>query len=771
MIASIAFTLIYVYHNNREDALGLTEKLLNTLDRQIAAEVEEYLSPASEMVKLATNIVKDPSFSINSREQIEPLAIQILQIYPQLTIFSIADVEGNFIMPKKMADGRVDTKIINRSGNTKEVKWIRRDTSGAVTGEDMVTDDTYDARTRPWYTGAVETRGLFWTDVYIFFTDQKPGITAAMPVIDGNDTLQGVLGADIEIDELSQFLRDLTIGRNGRALIIDGQGRLVAYPQAGKMLEKVGDTLQPLALDALGDPVLSRAYNRFKVEGHGNRILTVDNRRYLNSVSSLRSTVVRDWSVMIVVPEEDFVGFVKENIARSMLLATIFVALASILAGLLVFQGLRGDRKVQEILNRKQTVETQSRAFSTLASDAAVFDSSDTESLGHLTEIVSDAAAVRRASFWQIDSGGNHLVCLDCYDSESKGHTHGTLFELKDYPEIFEFFQKKESILISDTIEEAQFSELHRVYFQPMGCRALLAVPVICRDRTEGALWLEHEGKARPWSLEDISFAKAIAGLLALRLSAHQKQVPQLMVKDEASESGGQVDRQDKNQDQTAPAVKIESTVKNSEPIARGPDSIAKLLKNRGYDGNGLEADVYPDVTVLVLRFIDPLSLAKNVEADHSRSAIDSLVCHFEEMVAARDLDYWNIVNDQIVCAAGLGEGSTEHGRLIADTALSLQDYCTHLFADLDKRMAFRIGIDRGTVIGSQLGRQQQSYNIWGDAVGAALKMADTGVTGRIHVSEAAYRKLRESFVFKVRGSYYLKNIGEVSTYLLTGRL
>jgi adenylate cyclase len=102
---------------------------------------------------------------------------------------------------------------------------------------------------------------------------------------------------------------------------------------------------------------------------------------------------------------------------------------------------------------------------------------------------------------------------------------------------------------------------------------------------------------------------------------------------------------------------------------------------------------------------------------------------------------------------------------------LSLQDYCTHLFADLDKRMAFRIGIDRGAVIGSRLGRRQRPYNIWGDAVGVALKMADSGVSGGIHVSEAAYRLLRKSFVFKVRGNFYLKDIGEISTYILTGRI
>ena len=781
LIASIAFTIIYSYHNNRKDALIPTDDLLKTLDRRIAAEVQNYLSPASDMANLAADIIKDPAFGITSRSEIEALAIQILKNYPQLTIFSIAEANGNFTMPKKMPDGSIHTKIIDRTDNTKHVKWVRRDTSGIVVAEEDVTDDTYDARTRPWYIGAAEARGLFWTDVYIFFTDQKPGVTAAMPVFDDNDQLLGVLGTDIELEELTNFFKNLTIGRNGQALIMDQQGRLVAYPQVNRMLKKVGDTFQPATLDELDDPVLSRAYNRYKIEGHGHRILTVGKRRYLNSVSSLPVTVGRDWSVMIVVPEEDFIGFVKENTARALLMAIIIVVLASILAGLLVFQGLRVDRNAREILNRKREVEAQSRAFSTLASNAAVFDPADAESLGSLTEIVSDAAVVRRASFWQIDSDGTRLVCRDCYDHENNGHTRGTVFDRNDFPQLFEYMQKKADIVISDTIEEAQFSELHRAYLQPMGCRALLAVPVICHGQTRGALWLEHEGKARSWELEDISFAKAIAGLLALRLAADKKQMQPLLGQADGADSSGPVDGEDRTPVQAVPAVELESaagqkssgTPSSSDPAPNSgrSRSFADLLKDRGYDDRVLEADVYVDVTVLVLRFVDPLSLAKNIQEGHSRSAADSLVCHFEEMAEAHHIDYWNIASDQIVCAAGLGEGSTDHPRRIADIALNLQDHCTHLFADLDKRMAFRIGIDRGAVIGSPLGRHQRSYNIWGDAVGAAIKMADMGVTGGIHVSEAAYRRLQESFVFKVRGKFYLKDIGEISTYMLTGRI
>jgi adenylate cyclase len=103
--------------------------------------------------------------------------------------------------------------------------------------------------------------------------------------------------------------------------------------------------------------------------------------------------------------------------------------------------------------------------------------------------------------------------------------------------------------------------------------------------------------------------------------------------------------------------------------------------------------------------------------------------------------------------------------------ALSLQDKCSQLFADLDKPMEYKIGIDLGGIMGSPVGRRRKSYNIWGEAVIAASMMADQSVTGGIQVSETTYRHLQRNYLFKVRGRYFLPNIGEISTYLLTGRL
>jgi class 3 adenylate cyclase len=298
--------------------------------------------------------------------------------------------------------------------------------------------------------------------------------------------------------------------------------------------------------------------------------------------------------------------------------------------------------------------------------------------------------------------------------------------------------------------------------------------------RLAGAIWFEHEETIRSWGTEDISFARAIASLLELRLSASgiyddvgasaNIGVTRGVVR--ASTSGAKfaaipsgVEKIDSNQ-----PVPAKQAGESPEGTARKVSFLDRMLE-RGLVQSSTKADVFPDVTVLVLHFTDPIALAEHSGGDKSTTAVDHLVCHFENLFDARNIDYWKIMSDQIVCATGLQENSNQPVHSIADLALSFQDKCSHLFAELDRPMEFKIGIDRGGVIGSHVGQRHKSYNIWGEAVSAASMMADNGEDGGIQVSQAAYWRLQENYLFKVRGRFYLQNIGEITTYLLTGRI
>ena len=779
IIAAIVTGILFNYYNNRRDALALSEEILVALDRRIHSAVSAYLMPVSSLVRIGAESTRNHLDQIWSPDR-TPIGLESLRTYPQLSSFYGGNEQGNFVMHRQNPDGTINTKVIERGQSSARVTWIHRDLSGNVVKKEVSGDDGYDPRQRPWYKGAVKTRKLYWSDVYIFFTDKVPGITASYPMYSQDDELLAVFGIDIRLEKISAFLANLKIGQSGRAMIIEDDGVVVAHPEAERAFRRTGDTLEAVMLNELGDPVLTRAFNRFKIDGHGKRVLEIGEQRYLNTVTSLKSSFGRDWSVMIVVAEEDFIGFLRANLRKVLLITAGIVTITGILAVLLVHQGLRADRNALRVLERKQELEAQSRAFSELASRTALWDPEDLKSLEKLTEIVSATMAVRRTSVWGYYEEENHLQCEDSYDRSTKGHTRGIVLKEDDYAWLFKEFINGEDIVVNETAIDPLTSKLHQLYLEPLGCASLLAIPVRPGGRLAGAIWFENEETQRAWGTEDISFARAIASLLDLRLSASgvmnnatgQVNSTRAAVAAEAPSTEGQkMEHRSDPAKMHADHPPLPQQTDDSVKKEGQRSSFSERMLQRGLDRNSIKADVFDDVTVLVLRFTDYFALAEHLGGDKETTAVDHLICHFETLFESRSIDFWKIMNDQIVCATGIEDDSNRHVRNIADLALSIQDKCSHIFADLDKPMEFKVGIDLGGIMGSHVGRKPNFYNIWGEAVNTASILADNGVVGGIHVSETAYRSLQRNYLFRVRGRYYLQHIGEITTYLLTGRI
>ncbi|UCD79263.1 MAG: GAF domain-containing protein [Desulfobacterales bacterium] len=783
MIAAIAAIALVTYVNNRDDALALSADILETLDRRIATEIRAYLTPASNVVNIAARLFKD-QIAQDGLPHGAPFGLEVLNFYPQLANFNVGDPQGNFLMHKKMPDGSIHTKIMERSGNDYvRVTWIRRDRQGQIVAQEASTGDTYDPRTRPWYRGAVENRGLFWSDVYIFFTDKKPGITTSFPIFIAPDQLLAVVSLDVALEQLSSFLASLEIGINGRAMIIDEHGYLVAYPVMAKMFKEDGGQLKPVKLDDMDDPILARTYHRFQIEGYGSRSLVVDNRKYISTVSSLASTVGRGWSAVMVVPQDDFVGFVAENSRKAMIMASGIIILAAFMAVLLVYQGLKSDRNANLLLERQRELESQSRAFAELSSKASLFDPADSQSLEAVSEIIVATVGARRVGIWRFSPDGQTLICEDCYDRESDGHMQGTSLKYEDFPQFFDELRSGKDIIAADAGADDRTVELYRAYLRPLGSEAILVLPIQHQGQTAGAVWLEHEVRSRRWHTQEITFARAIANMVSIRVAAQSGfnlncSTPDSQ--DGAAPSGAARSSDPTTGGGTAPAPKkvpaanLEpsgSTVERTKAPSRPPASAAEWLNTRGGKYGQIGADVFVDAAVLVLRLNDAIALAENIGEDKGTLAIDHLTCHIEEMAARYGIEYLKILDDRFVCVTGVKDADQDHAARVSEFALSIQEACLRVFTELDRRMEFRIGIDCGAVIGGSVGRRSKSYLLWGEAVRVAGMMAETGADGGIQVSESAYRRLQTNYLFKVRGSYYLPKIGEIKTYLLTGRL
>ena len=263
VVVLVAVIAYYVYESNRRGAVSLSNDLITAIDRRVAAQTHAYLAPAEQFLELADAAAAGRGV-FEGNPEVEAFALHALGGIAPAAGFSYADPEGNFLYVLRNAQGGFDTKTIDRRNGGHRATWVRRDSEGKVVGTEEVPDDTFDPRTRPWYEGAEQTKKPYWTDTYLFFTLQKPGITFSIPHFDADGKLQNVLGVDIELATLCVFLKQLGIGVSGRALIIDRTGRVVAYPSDNWLPADKPDVQAPL-LDELGDPVLVRALDRKSV--------------------------------------------------------------------------------------------------------------------------------------------------------------------------------------------------------------------------------------------------------------------------------------------------------------------------------------------------------------------------------------------------------------------------------------------------------------------------------------------------------------------------
>jgi class 3 adenylate cyclase len=776
LIGAILGIALFSYESNRHGASVLSDDLLRSLERRISTEVATYLAPAPKMAQFARRTLAGRSFDPDGIELAENFGRNVLQSYDQIASFYVADGDGRFLMILRNAEGGTDTKHITVAlDGARHVRLIRRDTLGQIIEEREIQDD-FDPRTRPWYRGAVNTQDLYWTDIYIFFTARTPGVTTALPLISDDGNAAAVYGIDITLAALSRFLKDIDIGTTGRAMIIDADGRLIAFPEPDRILREEGDTLVPRRLDELGDLALTRAFNRLRIEGHGHGTIDIGGERIIFASTALSIAANKNWSVLIVVPEREIIGFVATNNRTALLLSLSIIGVAALLAGLLVHQGIRADRNARLVKDRQQAIETQSRAFAALADSTALFDPSDRRGTSALSESLADVTGARRTSIWRMAHEGRSLLCEDCFDRESRIHTAGVELHRAELPEVWEELQAGEVLDVADAARDPRTGRLFHAYLRPLGIKALMALPINQDDEVVGSVWLEDLPPVGRRATGVESFARTVAQMEAARIAApvrapsvrgpetaacRSQEKPVAPDRMEEPVTG----REEPEPDHTAPGT-VESRHGTAVNVGR-----QDILRRRGEAAAPDGAEVFPAVTILTIFLADasePPESPNLPDADTviaENSATDAVARRLEDVTEAHEIPYLKVLGNCVVAAAGFSGDSALAARSVAQAALALRE------SDDPSARRLRMGIDTGVVQGEAVGRGRDCYNLWGAATRRAAEMAQSAPPGSIQVTAFVYRNLVADFLFRPRGAFYVHPEGETATYLLAGQI
>jgi len=344
LIITVGAIVSYIWLQYSKALSEISGVQMTQATKMVRENVTNYLTPASVMTELSSKIFKDGGFAHRSRQfckvKIDPLVIadpskepegdyivgalseteheilesygiNLLKSFPQIAMVNIGDEQGNFMMPKRMPDGTISTKLINCMVNPFTVTWKYRDKEGNIIKKEESPYDNYDPRTRGWYKGAKELKASFWTDVYVFFSDQKPGITTSYPLINSKGLFTGVFSIDISLDKISAFLKDLKIGKTGVVYIVNKEKKLVAYPDPSYIVKKENDKFRPALIDEIGVKWVTESFNEYEknTKNEENRFrFKSEGKNYLASFSDLSDAIGKEWTIAVVVPEDDFLG-------------------------------------------------------------------------------------------------------------------------------------------------------------------------------------------------------------------------------------------------------------------------------------------------------------------------------------------------------------------------------------------------------------------------------------------------------------------------------
>ncbi|MEM7522873.1 MAG: ATP-binding protein [Pseudomonadota bacterium] len=359
-IVAVTVVIASSYFSSERALIEHARDLLSDVANTTIEHSRGFLEPAKGAAELATRLAENEIVASDNPVLLEKLLFQQLRTAPQFAGVFYGDEDGSFVYVKRSAEeGPFRSKIVRTASGARETELTWRDENFSIVQRRKDPTDTYDPRVRPWYERAGAGSGSVWTDPYIFFTAKKPGITVASPVVGADGVLRGVIGVDIEISEISDFLARLKIGDNGRALILNRNGDVIAHPDAQLLkADAVDGGFSFVSISEIGDPIARAAFgdlagrSSISVAQETSASFEFNGAAYVSTVTPIISERL-PWTIAVYAPEEDFTRAIKENRSQNIVIAALVAAITAIV-GLMLANFIH--KPVRELAGRANQI-------------------------------------------------------------------------------------------------------------------------------------------------------------------------------------------------------------------------------------------------------------------------------------------------------------------------------------------------------------------------------------------------------------------------------
>jgi len=328
------------FRNGHQAVNDLALQLRDEVTHRIKEHLNTFLNTPHQINRLNAAALADGFLNIDDPRALERYFRKQILVFPSVSSIYFGNPRGGLANSGRQVENDTVYVISTDDFARGPFKKYATDEKGNRT-ELLATVPDFDARTRPWYVGAVTAGDAAWSAPYILFTRQDMAIAASRPVYDESGDLLGVVSVDIFASHLSRFLNTLKIGENGLSFIIERSGLLIASSGSAPTLALDEGSNGWTRLAAKGSEVplvreaaefLSRRFGGYhNIAASQHLEFDIDGHRQFLQVSPVQDPYGIDWLVVVAVPEADFMARIHANNQWTIGLVAVSLVLAVLL--------------------------------------------------------------------------------------------------------------------------------------------------------------------------------------------------------------------------------------------------------------------------------------------------------------------------------------------------------------------------------------------------------------------------------------------------------
>lgn len=194
----------------------------------------------------------------------------------------------------------------------------------------------YDARARGWFKTAMDKGGPVWSEVYTLLNRGELGISAAAPALDPAGRTVGVMGVNLTLGSVSEYLSSHRIGDKSVSYIVERTGMVVAASGSAPDLVRAlpGKVLKRVSASESLDPVIAASYQAYQANPPADDkrpvAIEVEGEKFWVYRNSYQDKLGLDWQLMTVVDPTPFLEAVRRAAIATLILGAV------VLTGLLL---------------------------------------------------------------------------------------------------------------------------------------------------------------------------------------------------------------------------------------------------------------------------------------------------------------------------------------------------------------------------------------------------------------------------------------------------